>query len=453
MTNPIHLLKTKYQNLKSDQHFGEIFTGSAKVFGAKVFATILGLGTSVIVARYYGADIVGVVAIINSFFAIAMIFTIMGTTTSILRLVPEYMVKYSPTAAYNLYKKVRNLVIILSLAGGVIVFFGSNIIAGKIFGRPDLDFLFKIGAFVLVFKSLQSFSMQGIRAAQNINAFTMIQLVGPVTYAILLVVFTFYFYEKYNPIYLQYFIAAFIAVISMSIIKITFKRKISPADVKKSISYKEIFRISFPMFLTSSMMVVMGQIDVLMIGIFRSEAEVGYYAIGLKIALMTTFVLAAINTVVAPKFSELFHKGEIDKLFKVAKKSTKMIFWLLVPLILIFILFGKWIIISLYGIEFEDSYYVLLILSVGLVINSISGSVGHFMNMCGYENIFRNVIAFSFIVNLSLNIILIPSLGIYGAAIATSVTQILWNVILTVIIYLKYGKSFIYIPLITSQKH
>ena len=451
MPNPLYLLKTKYQNLKSDKHFGEIFTGSAKVFGAKVIATLIGLGTSVITARYYGAEIVGIVAIINSFFAIAMIFTIMGTTTSILRLVPEYFVKYSATSAYLLYKKVRNFVIILSLAGGLIVFFTSGFIAGNIFGRPDITFLFQIGSLVLVFKSLQSFSMQGIRAAQNINAFTIIQLLGPVTYAILLVVFTFYFYNIYNPVYLQYFIAAFVAVISLYIIKITFKTKIHTDDVQQSISFKEKFKISFPMFLTSSMMVVMGQTDTLMIGIFRTEAEVGYYAIGLKIAMMTTFVLAAINTVVAPKFSELFNKGKIDELFKVAKKSTKLIFWSLMPLIFIFIFFGKWVIIKLYGSDFEPSYYLLLILSVGLFFNAISGSVGYFMNMCGYEKVVRNLIFLSFIINITLNLILIPIIGIYGAAISTSFNNILWNVLLTLYIRKKYQQTFIYIPLISFK--
>ena len=446
--NPIPFLKTKYNNIISENNFSEIFIGSAKVFVANVIATLIGIGASVITARYYGAEIVGIVAILNSFFAIALIFTILGTTTSILRLVPEYTVKYSATSAYHLYKKVRILIIFISLAGGIITFFSSGFIAGKIFGRPDLDFLFRIGSLVIVFKSLQAFNIQGIRAAQNINAFTIMQLVGPVTYVILLVIFTFYFYDKYNPIYLQYFIAAFVAVISTHIIKSTFRNKILPSDIKKTISYKEIFRISFPMFLSSSIMVVMGQIDTLMIGILRSKAEVGYYAIGLKIAMMETFLLAVINTVVAPRFSELFNKGKIDELFKVAKKSTQLIFWSLIPIIFVFVFCGKWLIIQLYGNEFESSYYVLIILSAGMFINAISGSVGYFMNMCGYEKIFCNVIAISLVINLFLNILLIPLIGIIGAAIATSVTQITWNIILTIIIYLKYGNSFIYFPLI-----
>ena len=58
MTNPIHFLKTKYANIIYDKHFGEIFTGSVKVFGAKVIATFIGLGTGDVVARNYGVEVV-----------------------------------------------------------------------------------------------------------------------------------------------------------------------------------------------------------------------------------------------------------------------------------------------------------------------------------------------------------------------------------------------------------
>ena len=56
MTNPIPFLKTRYANIIADQHFGEIFTGSEKVFGAKVVATIIGLVANVNTARYNSAE-------------------------------------------------------------------------------------------------------------------------------------------------------------------------------------------------------------------------------------------------------------------------------------------------------------------------------------------------------------------------------------------------------------
>jgi O-antigen/teichoic acid export membrane protein len=439
-------LKIKYNDFLRDKHFGEIFSGSVLVFGAKIIATFIGLVTSVIVARYYGAEVVGVLALVNSFFAVVTVFTLMGTNTSILRLIPEYTVKYSYASAYKLYKKTRLVVILLSVILGIGLFFLSDWIAGFVFDRPDLGFLFMIASGVLVFKTLQNFSMQGIRAVQRIKAFALIQLITPIVYLILLIIFTFAYYNKYVPVYLQFINAIILALVSLWIITKTFKSK---ADSKEAIeipSFKEILSISFPMFLTASIFVIMGQLATLMIGMFEAEEEVGYYATALKIATLTTFVLQAINTVVAPKFSELYHQGKIDDLFEVAKKSTKLIFWSALPLILIFVVFGKWIIIQLYGVEFEKSFPILLILSVGLFVNAIAGSVGYFMNMCGYEKTLRNVMFVSIIVAIVVNLILIPKIGVFGAAIATTITQVLWNITLTIFIKKKFSHSFLYLP-------
>lgn len=447
----IDQLKTKYYRLVSDKHFGEILTGSAKVFLTRIIATLIGLGTSVIVARFYGAEIIGVIAIINSFFSIILIFTLLGTNTSILKLIPEYSIKYSPLAAYHLYRKTRILVFSLSLLVSIAIFLLSDFISGSIFGNKDISFLFKIGALAIIFNAFQSLNMSGIRAFGKISEFAAIQLVGPITYAGLLSITTFFFYNKYNPIYIQYFIAFFVSTISFYIIKITFKEKISTSDKYQTIHYRDILKISLPMLLTSSIMIIMGKIDILMIGMMRNETEVGYYNIGFNIAMLTTFLLTAINTIVAPKFSELYHKGKIDELFSIGKKITKLIFWTVIPLLLGFVFCGRWVITNLYGDAFEKSYFILIIISFGLFVDAVSGSVAYFMNMCGHEKMLMNIMFITLVLTIIFNLLLIPKFGIIGAAIATALVKIIWNISLTIFIYKKYNDCFIYIPLLVKK--
>lgn len=445
-------LVKRYNSIRADKHFGEIFSGSIMVFIAKILAAVISLGASVIVAQYYGAEVVGVLALINSFFAVVTVFTLLGTNTSVLRLIPEYTLKYSPGAAFGLFKKMLLLVIISSGILTLVLLFGSEIIAERIFGNPELTIFFGLASLILVFKTLQKFSLQGLRAVQNIRAFALIQLIGPLVNLLLLVVVTIVFFNKYTPVYIQLFIVVLMASISLLVVNSNFKKKLTSKNVKAPVSFKGILQISFPMFLTNSMAIFMGELTTLIAGHFLSEADVGYYATALRIAMLTTFVLQAINTVVAPKFAELFHQGLIDELFTIARKSTKLIFWSAVPLLLIFLFFGKWIIVFLYGLDFEVSYPLLLILMGGLFVNAISGSVGNFMNMCGYEKLFRNVMMISVLINIALNILLIPRIGIYGAAITTSFTQIFWNVLLTAIIYRKYNQFFLYLPFIRFNR-
>ena len=148
------ILKQKLRNLISDQRFSEILTGSAWVLSARVAATVIGLVVNIIVARFYGAKVVGIVAVIQSFLILTSIFTVLGTKTSLLRLIPEHLVKYSPTSAFKVYRKAQWMVIAVSLMTSTLFFFAAELIANRVFSKPHLSFYFAIAAIFVVFKSL-----------------------------------------------------------------------------------------------------------------------------------------------------------------------------------------------------------------------------------------------------------------------------------------------------------
>ena len=137
--------KRKYKSLVSDSRFAEILSGSVWAICGRVLSAILGLLFSVIVARSYGAEIVGILAVVNSFLMLATIFTVLGTPTSILRLIPEHLMKYSPTSAFNVYRKTQYMVIVFSLVSGTIFFVAAKFIANEIFSKPHLSFYFAPG--------------------------------------------------------------------------------------------------------------------------------------------------------------------------------------------------------------------------------------------------------------------------------------------------------------------
>lgn len=135
----IDILKRKYSNLISDKKFSEIFIGSVWALSARVLSAGFGLISSIIVARFYGAEVLGLIAVISSFLTLATTLTVFGTNISILRLIPEHLAKYSPTSAFKVYRKTQCLVIIVSLVTGTAFFCGSSLIADKMFSKPHLS--------------------------------------------------------------------------------------------------------------------------------------------------------------------------------------------------------------------------------------------------------------------------------------------------------------------------
>ena len=90
---------------------------------------------------------------------------------------------------------------------------------------------------------------------------------------------------------------------------------------------------------------------------------------------------------------------------------------------------------SAFGEEFKLAAMALIILSISKMFSAISGSVGTFLQMVGKQNIFQNILILTAIINIGLNYILIPKHGIDGAAFASAISGVIWNVLM--IIYIK----------------
>jgi O-antigen/teichoic acid export membrane protein len=79
----------------------------------------------------------------------------------------------------------------------------------------------------------------------------------------------------------------------------------------------------------------------------------------------------------------------------------------------------------LFGPEFTAGYPMMFILAIGLVARAATGSVEAMMNMMGLQNAIAGVLALATAVNIGLNLVLIPTFGLAGAATATTMSMCL----------------------------
>jgi len=442
----IAFFKQKFHNLISDKKFSEILIGSGWAASAHIIGMGLSMISSIIIVRVYGAELMGVVAVINSFLMLVTIFTVLGTSTSILRLIPEYLTKYSVSSAFKIYRKTQYFVAGVSIIASCVLFFSSFLIADKVFSKPHLSYFFALAALFVIFKSLMILNTQAVRGLRLIRTFAFMQLLPHLSMLSILIGTTFLFFNKYNPVYALFASFLVTALVGVLIMDREFKNRMSHNDDIHGMSIKNIISISAPMFMTATTTFIIGQTGVIMLGMFRTEAEVGYYAIAVKLATLVSFLLSALNSMAAPKFSELYHSGKIDELFHVAKKTTKLIFWTTTPILVIITALGKPILWLLFGQEFTQAYLALVILAIGQFIHSVSGSTGNFMNMTGNQIILSKIRITSALINVFLGLILIPRLGIYGAAIAGMFGISFWNIYVLFEIKSKFGRTIGYFP-------
>ncbi len=438
--------KQSLSNQLKDKDFSEIIKGGSIHLIAKAISVLLGILFSLIITRYYGASEMGVYSIVNSYFIIALIFSMMGTHTAILRFIPEHIVKYSYSSAFQLFVQVFKMVLFFSTIVAVVSYFFAPYIAERIFNKEYLYPLFTLASFFIIFQAVGKLSIETTRALKEIKIYALYDVSNTLFKIVVLSVLTYLFYAEYNPIYTLFTSYIFLFIGSLVFVIYFFKyKKNSQHDIQK-FTNKKIVNIAFPMFLTGVMSAVISQTDVIMLGMMKSVEEVGIYAIVAKLAMLTSFVLTSINSIATPKFSELYHSGKIDILTSVAQRSSKLIFWVSLPIILIFILFGKYI-LAVFGEEFILGYSVLLLLVFGQFVNGMAGSVGSFLNMTGQQKVFNRIVIIGGVTNIVLNYILIPLYGIEGAAFASMLSIILWNVLASLYIKYKFGFYIGYMPI------
>jgi O-antigen/teichoic acid export membrane protein len=175
--------------------------------------------------------------------------------------------------------------------------------------------------------------------------------------------------------------------------------------------------------------------DIVMLGLMRSEAEVGVYRIAAQWANLVSFGLMVINFVVPPHFARLHATGDKQRLQQLTTKTALVSTFLSLPPFLAFLVFGENILTFLVGAEYTSSYLPLVILAVGQMVNATTGSVAMILAMTGFERDSAKVMTISVALNIALNLTLIPFFGTVGAATATTITLSMQVLVLWVVLY------------------
>jgi O-antigen/teichoic acid export membrane protein len=203
--------------------------------------------------------------------------------------------------------------------------------------------------------------------------------------------------------------------------------------------FAELWASCKPLYVTSLMnRAVLPWAPLFLLGIWANSAEVGVFGAATRVALLISFLLVTLNTIVAPKFAEFHATGDMDAMGKMARRSAALLTVLVSPLFLFMFVFSDWV-MRLFGAEFSAGGNILSILMVGQLVNVVCGSVGYLLMMSGNEKTYRNITISSALLQLLLVLILAPLMGGIGAAIAASTAMIAMNLASVLAVYKRLG--------------
>jgi O-antigen/teichoic acid export membrane protein len=172
------------------------------------------------------------------------------------------------------------------------------------------------------------------------------------------------------------------------------------------------------------------ELAVFFLGLLGNTESVAYFKVAMQATILISLGLSSVNTVIMPNVARYFKQGDIQKTQELLTKSVQLSLLVSLPILLTLVVFGDFLIQLLFGPEYIDAYPILIILCVGQFANVIMGSVGAVLYMTHNEKKALKSLVISLTINLLLLVILIPLYSEIGAAIATSITMIVWNILM-----------------------
>lgn len=427
-------MRMLWQKLQTDRNCAVLARGAIGSFVVKILGAGIAFGLHILLARLLGVTQYGIYIYALTWVNILVIASLLGLNTSLLRFIAAYKAQERWGLLKGIVHRSTQFVVIFSLLisgiGGIVVWSLRNRIG------QDQAVTFGVALILLPVLVLVRLREASLRALKRVVQSELpIRIIRPLLLAAVLS--GLYFYLRQPLRATQAMAINLIAVFAALVMGTVWLVKQLPEQVRDArpiYAHREWLKVSLPLLLIAGMHLILKQTDIIMLGTIRGSDEAGIYSVASRISDLVVFGLMAINTILAPMISELYSTGKNKELQRIVTLAARAIFVFTLMFSIILAVFGKFA-LSLFGAEFVVTYVPLLILLCGQIVNALAGSVGFIMTMTGHQNQAGAIVAVSAAVNTILNALLIPLMGLVGAAISTAFTMALWNI--TMLIYVQ----------------
>src|SRR4029079_4928263 len=206
----------------------------------------------------------------------------------------------------------------------------------------------------------------------------------------------------------------------------------------KTCEVKTWLSVSVPILIVEGFYLFLTSTDIVMLNHYRTPDDVAIYYAAAKTLTLIAFVHFAVAAAVGHRFSQYHVSNDRERLKNILADSIRWTFWASLAASAVILTVGPFL-LSLFGKQFTDGYHLMLILAVGLLARSTVGPVERLLNMLGEQRYCAAVYAAAFVLNVVLCIVLIPRLGVDGAAYATATALTFESILLFIVTKRRLG--------------
>lgn len=404
-------------------------------FLTNIGGTLAMFGVTIYLTRTVDQEVYGEFRLAFSFISLMVVLLLLGRDNSLLyysQEVKELDTKDDIIAEESFYT------LIVLLLGTCILFLSKGFIIRNFFNNNISEDNYVLSLLMLPLWGLFNMGTAGLKVKNYINySFTLTNLIQRfirVPFFILFVYFSKTFFSLTMSM-----------VLSQVVLLLVVIRKI-PAilrfrSVKISGFFKR-FKYGVQLGLSAIIFVVLGKIDIMMLGYLSVVDNVAIYDVCVLLSFVVIFPYLALVKSSEPKMKSIVQDKSMLK-----KYNSDLSLSISIASIIVLIYFLEpELILSIFGSGYTKGSETLVILAFGYLIINFLGSPIEFLNMTGNVKESLIIMIFCLIINVVFNFLLIPKLGLIGAAIGT-----LSSMIITKLIGLLYLRKKIGLLLINKD--
>jgi Membrane protein involved in the export of O-antigen and teichoic acid len=411
---------------------GHISRNSGVYFAGTIFSVGFGYIFKVYVARVIGAQQLGLYALGMTLVGFVGIFNTLGLPQSAVRFVAEYQAsgKFKELHAL-LWRGAGFLLLANLLMAGVLLSVGKWI-AVRFYHAPELGKYLPLFALIMLFGVVNTFYGKVLAGYRDLKLRTVIvSFIGsPLNMLVAVVLISLGLGLR------GYLVAQIVSASIVCMLLLAAVRSFTPAAARflgraGSAPTKEVWSFSVAMLGIGFLEFLMSQVDKVALGYYRGARQVGIYSVAAALVVYVPLAMGSVNQIFASTIADLHTRGEHALLTRLFQSLTKWVVGLTLPLALVVMLFAQPL-MRIFGRDFEVGWPILVIGTVGQLVNCGVGSVGYLLLMSGHEKrLIRVQMAMAGVMLIG-SAALVPLWGIYGAALAAAITNIgmnVWNLL------------------------
>ena len=411
---------------------GKLVTGSAWAFTGKIASAFCGLAANAILARLLIPEALGAYFLTYSLVSIAALVAQLGLGQTVVRLVAESMSRDLPGRAA---KSVR---LVIRLGGlGVLVVAAALILgAGTWLAWEVFDSTLMAGVITLVplWVAVTAFPNLLAEIFRGFHDIRLATLFGGVVTAVLnaLLFAGLWLLQGHSSLEDVLILAIAAGTTNTLMAGIFLWRKIRPMEGNGQIATREVLTISWPLWLSNMTLFILTQADLWILGIYRAPDEVAVYGAAARLVMAVATPLIVANAVLPPIVAEMYTQDRKQELQRALRATATIAGIPTIAVLIVFMFFGAPIMGMVYGDFYRTGATVLVLLSLGHLVNAAAGSCGLVLMLTGHQMAMLRISLFSGVLAVLAMLWAAPRYGPVGIAAVAATGMTLQNLLMLV---------------------